>query len=142
MKKNTKLKIEKKGFTVVWNLNAQCRRVVEPIAAEFGMTLEQFLKRHSANSLPAQITPQDEYKFKKRTSAQFACDDQGLMSRIQRAATFRETSLSEYIMEAIVSFVNCDEEEMIISPKTGEPFVEDEVIHQFRCFESREEKAA
>src|SRR5689334_3535422 len=106
------------------------------------MTLERFLKRHSANSLPAQITRQEGYKLRKGASVQFACDDEAAMSRIQRAAIFRETSRSEYIMEAIMSLENCDEESMIISPKTGEPFVEDEVVNQFRCFESHEEKAA
>jgi hypothetical protein len=140
-----KLKIEKKGHTVVWNVNADCRRAIKPIAAEFGMTLEEFLKRYSAQSLPAQITPRhskEEYKFKKGTGVKFACDDPALMSRIQRAAAFGERSLPEFIMQAIMGAVECDEDDMIMNPKTGEPFADDGCVDQFCCFEFREAKAA
>jgi hypothetical protein len=140
-----KLTIEKKDHTVVWNVNEACRRVVTPIAATFGMTLEEFLKSYSAQSLPAQITPRhskEEYKFKKGTGVKFECDDPALMSRIQRAAAFGGSSLPEFIMEVIMGAVECDEDDMIINPKTGEPFAEDGTDDQFRYFEFREAKAA
>jgi hypothetical protein len=41
------LVVETKNGQVEWNLNSECRKVLIPIADEFGLSMLQFLKRYS-----------------------------------------------------------------------------------------------
>ena len=50
-----KLRVPLKTCVHTWKVNAKCRRIAKPIAAEFGLSVEQFLARWSHNRLPIAI---------------------------------------------------------------------------------------
>lgn len=130
------LKVERKYVTVVWNVNAECRRVVGPMAKEFGMSVEEFLTRQSKCTLPAQTQKRERgYRFKKGTKTTFVCEDPEIMRRIERAAFAEEESVLAFVMGAIMSHVECLEEDMIVSPKTGQPVCDE--LHDLEKFRSR-----
>jgi hypothetical protein len=142
---NMKLKVEKKNAIVVWNVNAKCRHVVKPIADEFGMSVEQFLQRYTEGRLPAQIPQRgtvDEFEYDARTTWEFKCSDPDLVKRIERTAAFRQVSLPAMIADAIMGYVECFEDDMIISPKTGAAFADDRVLELFKSYQLYREQSA
>jgi hypothetical protein len=117
-----KLRIKLEHTQHVWNVNAECRRVVSPIAAEFGMTAEQFLARFSQNRLPAQLpTPffYGELGAEPTPGFRLRCADPKKRAQIQRAAEFSGQSFDAFVFESVMCAVRAEEEGMILSPKTG-----------------------
>jgi hypothetical protein len=51
--------------------------------------------------------------------------------RIERAARFMEENVNEFITTAIMETVRCLEDDMILSPKTGEPVCADYGLDEF-----------
>ncbi len=115
--------VEKENGVVEWNLNSECRRVVQRIANEFGMSIEQFLTLYTRGRLPAQLVRGDEIDQENPPPgfAVIACEDRLIWNRIRRAARFMGTSVREDVWQSIASLVNDAEEHMLLSPKTGEP---------------------
>lgn len=109
----------------VWNLNDKFRKLLEPMAAEFGWTAEDFLRRYSRNELPAQAptavigseddctSPQTPKGF---TAAAFRSSDKEFWDRIKRAATMAEKAPAVFIWDTVVSAVSTYEEDMVLAP--------------------------
>lgn len=127
---------EGRSRTRIWNLNAELRRILEPIAAEFGWTVEDFLTRYSNGGLPGQlphrsfddeelVPPPPEF-----TAEPFASDPE-IWRRIQRAAEFYEQSAAELIWGAVWGDVRCREDDMIVSPRDGRLIGDDLEIGKF-----------
>lgn len=117
--------VEKENGVVEWNLNSECRRVVQPIANEFGMTIEQFLTLYTRGRLPAQLVKGNDMDGENPPPgfAVSACEDPLIWNRVCRAAKLNGRSVREFVWAAIASFVNSEEEGMLLSPKTGEPII-------------------
>src|SRR5437870_4778062 len=62
--------VETKNGQVDWSLHSECRKVVIPIADEFGMSAEQFLELYSRRRLPAQLVRGDRL-YEERAPAGF-----------------------------------------------------------------------
>ena len=120
-----KLKVKKpSGATVTWNINARCRKKLEPVVAEFGLSVEHFLKRFSLGRLPRQLSrpiSASRIKLPRGTKVKFECSDKDVAARIERAAAFDGIGVEEFLYHTILDTIGCIEEEMIISPTTGQP---------------------
>ena len=106
----------------IWKVNAKCRRIAEPIAAEFGMTVEQFLTRWSQNRLPGQLerpSPDVESGVEPPAEFKIRCTDSKLRAKIQRAAGACGETFESFIFYAVMDSVRCSEDDMILSPTTG-----------------------
>ena len=62
--------VETKSGQVQWNLHSESRKIVIPIADEFGMSSQQFLELYSRHCLPAQLVRGDRL-YEQRTPAGF-----------------------------------------------------------------------
>jgi hypothetical protein len=125
--------VETENGRVEWNLHSECRKVVIPIADEFGMSALQFLELYSRHRLPAQSVRGDRL-YEERAPAGFGvalCEGPSIRKRIRRAARFAGFSVKDFVWRALASSVNCCEEDMILSPKTGRPLVNDAELESF-----------
>ena len=116
-----------------WNLDSQCRKVVTPISDQFGMSAEQFLELYSRHRLPAQLVRGDRL-YEERAPAGFGvtlCEEPSIRKRIHRAARFAGLSVKDFAWRALASSVNCCEDDMILSPKTGWPLADDVELESF-----------
>jgi len=116
-----------------WKLDSQCRKVVIPIADQFGISAEQFLELYSRHGLPAQLVRGDRL-YEERAPAGFGvtlCEEPSTRKRIRRAARFAGFSVKDFVWRALASSVNCCEDDMILSPKTGRPLVNDVELESF-----------
>ena len=116
-----------------WNLDSECRKAVTPIADEFGMSAERFLELYSRHRLPGQLVRGiglDE----QRTPVGFSvtlCEEPSIQKRIRRAARFAGLSVKDFVWRAVAGSVNCCEDDMILSPKTGRPIAHDVELEKF-----------
>jgi hypothetical protein len=127
------LVVETRNGQVEWNLNSECRKVLIPIADEFGLSMLQFLKRYSHRRLPAQSVRRSRL-FEESAPAGFGvklCQEPSIQQRIRRAARFAGFSVKDFVWRALASSVNCCEEDMILSPKTGQPLASDVELESF-----------
>jgi hypothetical protein len=128
----------KSGLLVEWNLNLGCRQAVAPIAAQFGMPIERFLQLYTLRKLPGQL-PRRDFSQEQDHQVDHGFDFESLKKsaawkRIERAANFRCESVTEFLSEAIMDSVRCHEEEMILSPRTGEVIGDAGVLDKFEEF--------
>jgi hypothetical protein len=122
-----------KNGQVEWNLDSECRKAVIPIAHEFGMSGEQFLELYSRHHLPAQLVHSDRL-YEEKAPAGFSitlCEEPSIRKRIRRAAQFAGLSVKDFVWRAVASSVNCCEDDMILSPKTGRPLAGDVELESF-----------
>ena len=125
--------VQTKGGQVEWNLDLACRKVVTPIADQFGMSAERFLELYSRRRLPGQLVrgiALDE----ERAPAAFSvtlCEEPLIRKRIRRAAQFAGFSVKDFVWRAVAGSVNCCEDDMIVSPKTGRPLAHDVELENF-----------
>jgi hypothetical protein len=125
--------VETRNGQAKWNLDSECRKVVTPIADEFGMSAEHFLELYSRHCLPAQLVRGfglDE----ERAPAGFSvtlCEEPSIRKRIRRAARFAGLSVKDFAWRALAGSVNCCEDDMILSPKTGRPLANDVELESF-----------
>ncbi len=125
--------VEIKNGQVEWNLHSECRKVVIPIADEFGMSALQFLELYSRHRLPAQSVRGDRL-YEERAPAGFGvtlCEEPPIRKRIRRAARFAGLGVKDFVWRALASSVNCCEDDMILSPKTGRPLANDVELESF-----------
>ena len=125
--------VETKNGQVQWNLHSECRKVVIPIADEFGMSSLQFLELYSRHRLPAQSVCRDRL-YEERAPAGFGVtlpEEPSIQKRIRRAARFAGFSVKDFVWRALASSVNCCEDDMILSPKTGRPLANDVELESF-----------
>ena len=116
-----------------WNLDSQCRKVVTPIADQFGMSAERFLELYSRHRLPGQLNRGirlDEERAPVGFSVTL-CDEPSIQKRIRRAARFAGFSVKDFVWRAVAGSVNCCEDDMIVSPKTGRPLAHDVELENF-----------
>jgi hypothetical protein len=125
--------VQTKNGQAEWNLDSQCRKVVIPIADAFGISAEQFLELYSRHGLPAQLVRGDRL-YEERAPAGFGvtlCEEPLIRKRIRRAARFAGFSVKDFVWRALASSVNCCEDDMILSPKTGRPLANDVELERF-----------
>jgi hypothetical protein len=117
----------------VWNLDSECRKVVTAIADEFGMSAERFLELYSRHRLPGQLV-RGMGLDEERAPAGFSitlCEEPSIRKRIRRAARFAGFSVKDFVWRALAGSVNCCEDDMILSPKTGRPLAHDAELENF-----------
>ncbi len=136
-----KFEVQGKNFSRTWNLNREFRALLAPMAKEFGLTVEAFLTQWTLHKLPGQLPRRDITRdfsaprsFKADT---FQCAP-ATWKRLVRAAEFSEESLEDYIWRAVMGSVECVEDDMVFSPKTGRP-IGDEM--EFSKYELRSVRA-
>jgi len=125
--------VETKNGQVQWNLDSECRKVVIPIADEFGMSALQFLELYSRHRLPAQSVRRDRL-YEERAPAGFGvalCEEPSIQHRIRRAARCAGFSVKDFVWRALAGSVNCCEDDMRLSPKTGQPIANDVELESF-----------
>jgi hypothetical protein len=125
--------VETKKGRVKWNLDSECRKIVIPIADEFGMSAERFLELYSRHRLPAQLVRGDRL-CEEKAPAGFGvalCEEPSIQRRIRRAARFAGVSVKDFVWRALAGAVNCCEDDMILSPKTGRPVAADFELESF-----------
>lgn len=124
-----KFEVKSRHVTRVWDLNSKLRAILAPIAAEFGWTVEVLLTRYSRGrtSMPGQIPFRpfddgDERPIPEGfTIEAFAASNPEIWERIKRAAEFYEEESSErFIWKTVWDAVRCAEDDMILSPRTGQ----------------------
>jgi hypothetical protein len=118
------LTVRTKHFRVKWKLDAECLRTVGPIAREFGMSVERFLTLFTMEKLPAQL-PNRDFAEEQDQDINLQLDLPSLARseawpRLERAAKSEGMTVEEFLTEAILEDVRAAEEEMILSPKTGQ----------------------
>jgi hypothetical protein len=128
---------------VEWNLNSECREAVAPIAAQFGMPIERFLQLYTLRKLPGQL-PRRDFSQEQDHHVDHGFDFESLKKstawkRIERAAKHAAgrqggESVTEFLSEAIMDLVRCYEEEMILSPRTGEVIGDAGELAKFKEF--------
>ena len=123
---------------VKWNLNSECREAVAPIAAQFGMPIERFLQLYTLRKLPGQL-PRRDFSQEQDRHVDHGFDFEslkksGAWKRIERAANFLGESVTEFLSEAIMDSVRCSEEEMVLSPRTGEVIGDAGDLDKFKEF--------
>jgi hypothetical protein len=120
------------GF-VRWKLTPECEREIGPIADHFGLGLKKFLYLFTLGTLPGQLptgNPVNEENAPPGFSVS-ACADPALWARVERVAKHDGRSIEDFVWQAIASSVNCSEEEMVLSPKTGDSISGDCLVQQF-----------
>src|SRR4029077_11303077 len=105
---------------VEWNLDP----ALTPIAAEFAMSVERFLELHTQGRLPGQL-PNRRFNEDQDRDIDLglgldALKNSSAGKRIERAAKMAGLSVSEFLTDAIMDRVRCEEQEMVLSPRTGE----------------------
>jgi hypothetical protein len=136
------LRVDRRGSVVYWEVNRECREVVGPVARHFGMSIEAFLEKFSFDRLPGQLPSRDfsedqdeeidRVELKSLVSS-------SLWPRIVRAAKAEGMTVEEFLTEAIMDDVRACEEEMILSPTTGEPIARAFEVRDFIVEEEHKE---
>jgi hypothetical protein len=125
--------VQTKNGQAKWNLDSACRKVVTPIAHEFGMSAKRFLELYSRHRLPGQLV-RSRRLDEERAPAGFSvtlCEESSIQKRIRRAARFAGFSVKDFVWRALASSVNSCEDDMILSPKTGRPLAHDVELEHF-----------
>jgi hypothetical protein len=125
--------VQTKNGQTEWNLDSECRKVVTPIADQFGMSAARFLELYSRHDLPSQLV-RGISLHGQRAPAGFSvtpCDDPSIQKRIGRAARFAGFSVKGFVWHVLAGSVNCCEDDMILSPKTGRPIAHDVELENF-----------
>ena len=59
------------------------------------------------------------------------CEEPSIQKRICRAARFAGFSVKDFVWRAVAGSVNCCEDDMIVSPKTGRPLAHEVELEDF-----------
>jgi len=133
------VRIELENGYQVWNLTAGFRRTLQPIAAAFSVSVEEFLRLYSRAELPGQEMRQPNLE-RLPIPAGFALNagnNPDLTARIARAAAFSGRTVQALAWDAVSGFVTCCEDDMIFDPRRPGAPVGDEVAFGKFLLESR-----
>jgi hypothetical protein len=131
-----RFEVEVEGRCYIWNLNAEFRELLEPIAAEFRWTVEDFLTRYSQGTLPGQIPKsffdreEDELPEPQELTVEFTSDPE-VWERIRCAAKVCGETPRDFIWKTVWGSVRSAEDDMIISPGSGEIIGDELDIREF-----------
>lgn len=131
-----RFEVEVEGRCYIWNLNAEFRELLEPIAAEFRWTVEDFLTRYSQGTLPGQIPKsffdreEDGLPEPEELTVEFTSDPE-VWERIRRAAKVCGETPRDFIWKTVWDSVRSAEDDMIISPGSGQIIGDELDIHEF-----------
>src|SRR5947207_5101472 len=97
---------------------------IKAVAGEFGMTVEQFV-RQSREKLPGQL-PSSSFCEEQDSCVDLCLDLNAIRKspawkRIRRAAKFAGQTVREFLTHSIMENVRTYEDDMVLSPRTGEP---------------------
>jgi hypothetical protein len=111
-----------------WELTAECKKLVKPVAKALGLSVEEVLEHFY--HLPGQ----DERPWGARDGFDVTpCEDKATWARVQRAAECDGVSVEEYCWNAVKSWVSeASESEFIVDPKTGKILAYTAEIEKFR----------
>ena len=133
------LSVEGEYFRAKWAINDESRQVLQPIANEFGLSIESFLKAYTFRKLPGQL-PNTEFAEEQDATIDLGLDLKSLRrsdawKRISRAARFTEAeSVKQFLTDAVMDLVRVCEENMVMSPRTGKPIAHEAAVDRFRIF--------
>jgi hypothetical protein len=100
---------------------------IEPIANEFEMSVDRFLRVYKLNRLPGQLPDRNFSEDQDQDGGvDLGLELAGMRKspawkRIKRAADSSGQTVKEFVTESIMDHVRCEEETMILSPRTGKP---------------------
>src|SRR5206468_5427002 len=100
------------------------------------------LELYSRHHLPAQLVRGDRLD-EDGAPACFGvtlCEEPSIRRRIRRAARFAGFSVKDFVWRALASAVNCCEDDMILSPKTGRPLAGDVQLESFMVTHERNKR--
>jgi hypothetical protein len=121
---NKTFAVEFENGRIEWKLNSKSLKVIRPLAQEFGLSVEKFLYLHTLGRLPAQL-PRGNNLETAIAPAGFEVTlpkDPEMQKRIRRAARFGgHKSAKDFTWCMMSGWVDTLEEDMILSPKTGQP---------------------
>ena len=134
-----KLRVQLKVGYQDWNVNAECRRVVKPIAKIFGVSVEEFLRLYSRYELPNQpkrnVRSASLRRQPRRPAAfRLTLGSRVLEKRLTRAAKFSRLAPDTFVWNAVLSQIECCEEDMICHPTSGEPIGDDMLLSGMYSF--------
>ena len=139
-------RVELRNGYVIWDVNENCKKAVKPVADQFGISVEEFLKRKTLGRLPGQITCRRKAHDAPRGFGVTPCNDRQLWTRIERAAAFgaryrgvpSKDKTQAFVWDSIMGWVDACEDDMILHPLTGRPIGDELEIERFRvAFELR-----
>ena len=120
--------VHTKRCAVTYKLDARARRKLKPIADEFDLSIDEFVTHYACDKLPGQPTKKLEWSADDELAGRLADAifkaNPSAFARIQNASLLIKDSPADFIWKAIGSFVECDEEDMLLSPKTGRPIAD------------------
>jgi hypothetical protein len=97
------------------------------------MSAERFLELYSRHGLPAQLVRGSGLE-EENAPAGFSvtlCEEPSIRKRIRRAAQFAGLSVKDFAWRALAASVNCCEDDMILSPKTGRALAHNVELENF-----------
>jgi hypothetical protein len=128
-----KMRVQLENGYQDWNVNSACRRVVQPMASAFGVTIEEFLRLHSRNELPNQpIVSSSTRGSRMPRGFDLSLGDGPFQKRLQRAARFANQTVAQFVWSAVVGSITCSEDDMIFCPMTGGVVGDSLNLHRFQ----------
>jgi hypothetical protein len=112
---------------------------LKTVADEFGMSVEQFLqtcRRRGLRKLPGQLPNRMFCEDQDRDislNLDEALKESPAWKRIKRAARFQGQGQTpeEFVTHSILEMVRTLEEDMVLSPRTGEPICDKAELEEF-----------
>ena len=110
---------------------------IKLVASEFGMSVEQFLqtcRRRGLRKLPGQLPNRMFCEDQDRDislNLDEALRESSAWKRIKRAARFQGQTPEEFVTHSILEMVRTLEEDMVLSPRTGEPICDKAELEEF-----------
>jgi hypothetical protein len=110
---------------------------LKTVANEFGMSVEQFLqtcRRRGLRKLPGQLPNRSFFEDQDRDislNLDDALRESSAWKRIKRAARFQGQTPEEFVTHSIMEMVRTLEDDMLLSPRTGEPVCDIAELEEF-----------
>jgi hypothetical protein len=109
---------------------------LKTVANEFGMSVEQFKqalkhRRRLPGQLPSRSFLEDQDSEIELSLDTRATRKTPAWKRIKRAAWLQGRTLKEFVTHSIMEMVRPLEEDMVLSPRTGEPICDIAELEEF-----------
>ena len=134
-----KLVIKFKYVNIIWDINAECCKAVEPIAEQFNMTVPEFLEAKIRGKLPGQRDGRPSWNKVPKMPKGFAVTigDPKWQHILEVVARYQKSTPEKEVWRDFVGYVESFLDDTIQHPATGEILCEDDAFDKF-C--TREEK--